>query len=269
MNGTGKESARASGRPVVFDGRLELDGRVVLITGAGRGIGRALALGLAACGAHVCLVARTESEIDDVARRVSDAGGVASTVVADVTRSSDVERMVETAVAGHGHVDGVINNAGIMRSGPLAATDGSDVDAVLGTNVRSVVLTTRAIAPHFQSRAAGKIVNVASTFGTKPVRGTGLYGASKAAVVHLTQVAALELAGDGIQVNAVAPGYVDTDLTAKALADDELRRRIERRIPDGRIAAPEELVAPVALLLSAASDHITGAILVADGGLGI
>jgi len=249
--------------------RLELQGRVVLVTGAGRGIGRALAIGLARHGVHVCLAARTKAEIVAAARVITQAGGIASTVVADVTCPDDVERMVATAIANHGQVDGLVNNAGVMRSGSVADASAADIDAVVNTNVRSVVLPTRAIASHFQQRAAGKIVNIASAYGERPVRGTGLYGASKAASIHLTRVCALEFAADGIQVNAVAPGYVDTALTAQALAHDDLRQRIVRRIPSGHIAAPEELVAPVAFLLSAGSDNITGAVLTADGGLSL
>jgi NAD(P)-dependent dehydrogenase (short-subunit alcohol dehydrogenase family) len=248
---------------------VDVRDRAVLITGAGRGIGRSLAEALADRGARVCLAARTESQLEEVAAGIREAGGDAAIAAGDVTNASDAERMVNTTVEAFGRIDGLVNNAGIIRSGQIADMAVEDWDAIMTTNLRGLLLCTQAAIKHMAAQGSGKMVNVASSFGFAPVRGYAAYCASKAAIVHFTRVAALEFARSGVQVNAIAPGYVETDLNADALSDETLRAKIEKRVPAGRIASPDELVPLVGFLLSSASDYITGEAVRIDGGFSI
>jgi NAD(P)-dependent dehydrogenase (short-subunit alcohol dehydrogenase family) len=246
-----------------------LDGRTVLVTGAGRGIGRAIALGIAAAGAQVCLAARSHDQLEDVAARITAVGGAAVTCAGDVTLPADARRMVATAVRAFGALDGLVNNAGIIRSASIASMAVEDWDAVMTTNLRGMFLCTQAAVRPMTEAGRGKIVNIASSFGVTPVKAHAAYCASKAAILHFTRVAALEFAKLDVQVNAVAPGYVSTDLNAESLADDGVRDRILRRIPAGRIAQPDDLKATVRYLLSSESDYVTGQTVVIDGGFSL
>jgi 2-deoxy-D-gluconate 3-dehydrogenase len=244
-------------------------GRSVLVTGAGRGIGRALALALAADGARVCLAARSRDELEDVAGRVRGAGGDAVTCQGDVTDPSDAERMVTTAVEAFGTLDVLVNNAGITRGGSILTQPVEDFDAVITTNLRGTFLCTQAAARRMVAAGRGKILTISSVFGTSAVREQSAYCASKAALNQFTRVVALELAPHGIQVNAIAPGYVATSLNEEALDDPATAERVLRRIPAGRIARPDDLAGIVRLLCSEASDYITGEVVVIDGGFGL
>ena len=243
-----------------------LAGRVVVVTGGGRGIGRALAVSCAGQGARVAVVARTLTQLEETVRSVKREGGEAIAVTADITDPSELTAMVDTVTSAFGRLDVLVNNAGIMRFGKLEDMTREDIAEVMNVNVVGTFMTTKAVIPTMRRQDGGKIINIASTFGLKPARGHAAYCASKAAVIHFTRVAALELARDGIQVNAIAPGYVETDMTAEALEDESIRERINRRIPAQRVAQPGELGPLVTFLASAESDYMTGETVAFDGG---
>lgn len=242
-----------------------LEGRAALVTGAGRGIGRALAVGLAEAGADVCLVGRGEG-LDEAAREVEGTGRRASVVKADLSEPSSAVRIVAEAEAALGRVDVLVNNAGVIRRAPFLEHTEEDWDAVLSVNLKAVFLLSQAAARGMAGRGAGKIINVASLLSFQGGVTVSAYAASKGAVAQLTKAMANELAARGVNVNAVAPGYVETDNTAALRADPVRSRRILERIPAGRWGAPEDLIGAVVFLASRASDYVHGHTLVVDGG---
>jgi 2-deoxy-D-gluconate 3-dehydrogenase len=243
-----------------------LEGKVAIVTGAGRGIGRALALALAGAGADVGLAARSAEEIESVAGEVEGLGRRALAVPTDVTREADVERLVGGVAEGLGGLHVMVNNSGVIHASPLAETSLEDWERVVATNLRGTFLCTRAAGRHFLGRGEGKVVNVASNFAFAGVPRFASYCASKAAVLGLTRAAAVEWAPHNVQVNAVAPGYVETDMNAAARNDEKLRDRISGQIPARRMAKAEELGPLVVYLSSPASDFMTGETIVFDGG---
>lgn len=244
-----------------------LTGRRALVTGAGRGIGRAIALALAGAGADVALSGRDEQRLAAVAEEIRAVGRRAAVVPADVTDSVAVAGMVAGAVDALGGLDVVVNNSGVHSSRPLLETTDEEWDRVLGTNLRGVFLVCREAGRHLVAQGSGKVVNVASNFAFKGVPEHGAYCASKAAVVALTKSLATEWARAGVQVNALCPGYVATDLNAYVRADPEAEKHVLRSVPARRMARAEELGPWAVLLASAASDYMTGEAIVIDGGL--
>lgn len=240
--------------------------RVVVVTGAGRGIGRALCLGLAAEGAAIVAVARSADQLDDTVAEVVAAGGRALSAPADVADEAAMAGVVDRALEGFGTIDVLVNNAGILRSGKAATMPVADFRAVLDVNVLGTFTASQAVLPTMLARGCGKIVNIASSWGIKPVPNHVAYCASKAAILHMTRVMALELAQSGVQVNAVAPGYVRTEMNDSVIADPDIGPRIVARIPAGRVAEPDELTPLVTYLASPASDYVTGDVVTIDGG---
>jgi NAD(P)-dependent dehydrogenase (short-subunit alcohol dehydrogenase family) len=245
---------------------FDLTGRVALITGAGRGIGVAVSAALAEAGAAVALASRTQGELDALAGRLRADGHTVSTHRLDVTDRVDVGRVVAQALATHGRIDILINNAGTnVQQAVLDITDEA-WDLVLNTNVRGTLLCSQAVAPHMLERGSGKIVNVASTFAALGYPGRGAYAASKGAVVQLTKVMALEWAAKGLNVNAVGPTATRTPMNEELFTDDDYRERVLARIPAGRWAEPEDTAAAVLYLASSAADMVNGHLLLVDGG---
>jgi 2-deoxy-D-gluconate 3-dehydrogenase len=243
-----------------------LEGRVAIVTGAGRGIGRALALALAEAGADVALAARSAGEIDQVAAEVEERGRRALAVPTDVTESAQVERLVERALDQLGGLHVLVNNSGVLHPVPLIETSPEEWDRVVATNLRGTILCMRAAGRHFVERREGKVINVASNFAFMGVPHFASYCASKAGVVNLTRAAAIEWASSDVQVNAIAPGYVETDMNAAVRSDEKLSARVIGQIPARRMARAEELGPLVVYLASPASDFMTGETLVFDGG---
>ena len=243
-----------------------LEGKVAIVTGAGRGIGRALALALAEAGADVGLAARSAEEIEAVADEVEALGRRALAVPTDVTQEADVDRLVEGVVDRLGGLHVLVNNSGVIHSSPLVETDLEHWERVVATNLRGTFLCTRAAGRRFLEQGEGKVVNVASNFAFVGVPRFASYCASKAAVLGLTRAVAIEWASRNVQVNAVAPGYVETDMNAAARSDEKMRDRISAQIPARRMAKAEELGPLVVYLASAASDFMTGETIVFDGG---
>ena len=260
--------------------RYELDGRAAVVTGAARGIGRAIALRLAREGAAVAVADRDVDEARQVAAEIASVGGRAIAQAVDVTRAAEVEAMIAGAVEAFGHVDTLINNAGIGVVKPLLDTDEETWDAVMDVNAKSVLLCSQAAARQMIAQGTGgRIVNNASGAG-KVAPGAdiplGAYSASKHAVVGLTRQLGLELAGHGILVNCVCAGIVDTPMwdlidreTARVfgLAEGETKARAVAGIPLGRIERPEDVANVVAFLVSDDADYITAQAVNVCGGI--
>lgn len=248
-------------QPSLFD----LSGRVCVVTGGSTGIGRTIAEALASAGGVV-----TVADIDFLAaQRVVEAlGGKAVAVKADVASPQDVEAMVARVDGECGRIDVLVNNAGVNIVKPSFDLSMDEWDAVLRVNLTGVFLCSKAVGKVMKRAGGGRIINIASVYGQVGValHPAAAYAASKGAVVNLTRALAVEWAQYGIRVNAIAPGYVRTALTASRLDDEEYRRRALERIPMGRILVPADLVGAVVFLASGASEAVTGHILSVDGG---
>jgi NAD(P)-dependent dehydrogenase (short-subunit alcohol dehydrogenase family) len=243
--------------------KQRLDGRVALVTGAGQGIGQEIARSLAAAGARVVVADRNGDTGSAVA---AELGGLF--VQLDVTDSSAVRATVESVVADVGRIDILVNNAGIVRNSPAESTSDDDWRAVFAVNVDGLFWCCREVGRVMLDAGRGSIINIASMSGLVANRPQpqAAYNASKAAVIMLTKSLAGEWAGRGVRINAIAPGYVATDLTVKGMSNAEWREEWLRSTPMGRVAQPSE-IAPAALYLASdASSYVNGSVLVIDGG---
>jgi len=245
---------------------LPLEGRAALVTGASRGIGRAVALALSEAGAAVACCARSTRQVEATAAEISRRGGRACGLRLDVTIGVEIEAAVEAATVALGPIDVLVNNAGItLEKASIDVTD-AEWDEVLSTNLTSMFRLARAVAPGMIERRRGKVINIGSMYGRIGVPRYAAYCASKAAVDALTRSLAVEWARHGIQVNCLAPGYVNTDIPRAAMADDKTRAQLLSRVPARRIGKPEEIGALAVYLASAASDFMTGQTVYLDGG---
>ncbi len=243
---------------------FSLSGRVALVTGASRGLGAAYAFALAEAGADVAV--HDLRAVDETCARISALGRRALPLAGDITDPATPERLVSEALAGLGALDIVVNNAGTIRRSPAAETPDADWLAVIDVNLSAVFRMCRAAGRHMLTRGRGKIVNVASLLAFQGGILVPAYAASKGGVAQLTKALANEWAGRGINVNAIAPGYVRTDNTAPLVADPVRSRQIVDRIPAGRWAEPEDVAGGVVFLCSSAADYVHGHVLVVDGG---
>jgi len=243
-----------------------LEGRVALVTGTSRGLGRALACALAAAGATVACTARTVGAAGATAEEIATAGGRARAYGLDVTRPAQIAAAVAQAERELGAIDVLVNNAGATLERPSVEVTDAEWDDVLATNVGGAFRCARAVAPGMMARGHGKIVNIGSMYGRLGVPRYAAYCASKAAIEGLTRSLATEWARHGIQVNCVAPGYVDTDLPRAAMADERTRARFLSRVPARRIGRPDEIGPLVVYLAGPGSDFMTGQTLYIDGG---
>ena len=242
-----------------------LANQVAVVTGAGRGIGRAIALRFAAEGADVVCVSRTAENAEKVAVEVRAAGRRAWAHALDVADAAAVQGAVAQILEATGRVDILVNNAGITRDGLLMRLSDEDWDAVLNTNLKGAFLFTRALSRSFIKQRAGRIINVASVIGLIGNPGQCNYAASKAALLGFTKSVARELATRGITVNALAPGFIETDMT-EGLAD-EIKQRILHQVPLGRFGQPDDIAHAAVFLASPQASYITGQVLVVDGGM--
>jgi len=243
---------------------FDLSGKVAIVTGASRGIGRAIAVLLAARGAMVIAAARGENASETVGA-ITAAGGHAELATVDVTDPASVEALVSGALSTHGRIDILVNNAGITRDQLLMRLKREDWDAVIATNLTSAFTCAQAVVKPMVKQRMGRIISVSSVVGQTGNAGQANYAASKAGLIGFSKSLAREVASRNITVNVVAPGMVDTDMT-RALAD-KLQGNWAAQIPAGRIGTPEEIAAAVCFLASDEASYITGHVLAVNGGM--
>lgn len=240
---------------------LSLTGKVALVTGSTRGIGRAIAETLVACGARVAVVGRDLAVAEQVAETIGEARGFAC----DVSDPASVTMLVQTVEDAFGQLDILVNNAGITKDNLMARMKDEDWDAVMATNLRSAFVATRAAQRGMMKRRWGRIINITSVVGLVGNKGQANYAASKAGLIGFTKAAAKELSSRNILVNAVAPGYIQTDMTAQL--GEEARTALSSQIPLGRLGESRDIAGAVAFLASDLAAYITGQVLVVDGGM--
>ncbi|MBP3231202.1 3-oxoacyl-[acyl-carrier-protein] reductase [Anaerovibrio sp.] len=245
---------------------MHLDGKTALVTGASRGIGRAIAIKLASEGASVAInYAGNAKAAEEVKSIIEAAGGKAMLVQADVSSAESVEAMIKEVVEAFGGIDILVNNAGITRDGLLMRMKEEDWDAVINTNLKGVFYCTKAVSKLMMKKRAGRIVNMASVVGLTGNAGQANYAAAKAGVIGFSKTMAKELASRGITVNMVAPGYIDTDMTA--VLSESVRETMVSGIPLGRAGTPEDVANAVLFLVSDDASYITGQVINVDGGM--
>lgn len=245
---------------------FRLDGQRVLITGASSGLGRHFAHTLARAGAAVALAARSADKLADAAAEIRSLGGKSVAVTLDVTNGASVREAVATVEAELGPVTILVNNAGVVVGKSLLDHDENDWDRVMDTNLKGAWLVAQEVARRMVAHSqGGAIINIASILGLRVVGGVPVYSASKAGLIHLTKVLALELARHKIRVNAIAPGYITTDLNRDFL-QSQAGQAIIRRIPQRRAGEPDDLDGVLLLLASDASRYMTGVVIPVDGG---
>ena len=244
---------------------MELKGKVALVTGGAQGIGKAVALMLARHGADVVVADVNLEKAAETAKEVEATGRGAMAVNVDVTRLSDVENMVESAIGRFGRIDILINNAGIARDKLILRMTEEDWDAVLDVNLKGTFNCTKAIIKHMSKQRSGKIVNIASVVGEMGNAGQANYSASKAGVIGLTKTIAREFSQRGINVNAIAPGYIQTPMTD--VLPDKAKEELKRMIPMERLGQPEDVAYAVLFLVSEGSSYVTGQVLNVNGGI--
>ncbi|MDR3793043.1 MAG: 3-oxoacyl-[acyl-carrier-protein] reductase [Terracidiphilus sp.] len=242
-----------------------LQGRIALVTGASQGIGRACALELAKAGATVALAARNEAKLAEVVKEIEAAGGQAAAFALDVSNGESIKSGAKAVLERFGKVEVLVNNAGITRDGLMMRMKRADWDDVLGTNLTGAFLLTQAIISSMMKNRWGRIVNISSVVGRTGQAGQANYAASKAGLIGLTRSMARELASRGITVNAVAPGYIETPMTA--VLNEQQRTAMMATIPLGRPGTDVEIAQSVAFLASDAAAYITGHVLDVNGGM--
>jgi NAD(P)-dependent dehydrogenase (short-subunit alcohol dehydrogenase family) len=245
---------------------FNLKGKVALVTGGSKGLGKAMARGLAEAGADIVISSRHENELrsalDEILRGTNGKGRL---IVADMGRREEVERLARTALEQMGRVDILVNNAGTNIPQPIDEIKNEDWDRMLEINLTSIMVLTRALVPQMKARKWGRVIHISSVMGLVSKAGRNAYSATKSALIGLARANALDLGRDGITVNCIAPGPFLTDLPARLLSDEE-KKEFSRFTALGRWADPKELVGPVLLLASDAGSYITGETLVVDGG---
>jgi 3-oxoacyl-[acyl-carrier protein] reductase len=246
--------------------KLDLTGQVALVTGGGRGIGRAIAHELAAAGATVIVNYREgAAAAEESVAAILAAGGRGQAIQADVADPTAVETMVKTVIKEYGRLDILVNNAGITRDNLLLRMKDEEFDQVLTTNLRGVFVCTRAVLRQMSKQRSGRIINITSVIGLIGNSGQANYAAAKAGIIGFTRSTAREIASRGVTVNAVAPGFIETEMTA--VLNEETRKAILGSIPLGRFGQPEEVARLVCFLASDAAAYITGQTMTVDGGM--
>ncbi len=252
-----------------MDQPFDLSGKIALVTGAYRGLGFAIATGLARAGATVVLNARKADAVDEAAQALREQGLAADTSMFDVTDRAAVRAAVAAILAKHGAVDILFNNAGIQRRGALVDFSQSDWDAVIATNLTAPFLVSQAVLPGMIAKRRGKIVHIASLMSEMARPSVVPYTAAKGGVRQLTRGMAVELAPHNIQVNAIAPGYFATEMNRALLDNAEFTAWVNKRTPAGRWGNPTEIAGLAVFLASSASDYVTGQMMIIDGGMSV
>ncbi len=246
---------------------FSLEGKTVLLTGAGGGIGHALALGFTGAGARIALHARTQAKLDDIVADISRVGGESVCLTAELGNLDEARRLVERAHAELGGLDVLVNCAATNRRKPVSAVTEDDWDTIMTVDLKSLYFMSQTAYGFMRKQRSGKIIHIGSLNSSFALGSVSVYGAAKGAVAQLTKVMAVEWAKDNIQVNCIIPGFVATPLS-KPLWDDTYKADWMRsRIPTRRPALPEEIVGPALLFASSASSYVTGTSIVVDGGV--
>jgi len=245
---------------------FNLDGKVAVVTGASRGLGRGFAKALAEAGALTICMARSVPDLEVTAAQIREAGGKAEVWQVDVASPSEIQTAFDHIVERYGRLDILVNNAGTEIPKEVFDVTEQDFDTIMGTNLRGLYFAAQAAARHMVRQGSGKIINLGSLASQIGLAGATVYSASKGGVLQFTRALAVELARKNVQVNAIGPGYFRTDMTEPFFQDPEHREWIENRIPMGRIGTPEDLAGTVVFLASPASDYVTGQIIYVDGG---
>jgi 3-oxoacyl-[acyl-carrier protein] reductase len=243
----------------------QLENQIAVVTGAGRGIGRAIALKFAQAGANVVCVSRTQENSEKVAAEIRALGRQAWALAVDVSDSKAVKSAAEKILADCGKVDILVNNAGVTRDGLLMRMSDEDWDAVLNTNLKGAFHWTRELFRIFAKQRAGRIINITSVIGLIGNGGQSNYAASKSGLIGFTQSVAKELASRSVTVNAIAPGFIETDMTSDL--NEELKTHILKAIPMGKFGAAEDIAEAALFLASPGARYITGQVLTVDGGM--
>ncbi len=247
---------------------FDLIGRVAIVTGASRGIGRAIAASYALAGAKVMLASRRQESLDEVAREIGEAGGDAAGIAAHNGDKQALQSLVQATIARFGRLDILVNNAATNpHFGTILEADDSYWRKTIDVNLMGNVWLTQAAVEQMRAGGGGKIINVASIVGLNPGRYQGIYSVTKAGVISLTKTLATELGPDNIQVNAIAPGLVKTKFAQALWANEDLLAQVLARTPVGRIGQPDDMAGIALFLASSASDYTTGAVFVLDGGV--
>jgi len=245
---------------------MNLSTRIAIVTGSGRGIGRAIALKLAEVGATV-VVNDIDEAVKGVAEEIEAMGRKSLPVLADVSSSSDVARLVEETMAAYGRIDILVNNAGINRDQLLLRMSEEDWDKVLNVNLKSVFLCTKAVLRPMAKQRWGRIISISSIVGIVGNQGQANYASAKAGIIGFTRTIAKEVASHGITANAIAPGFIDTEMTQRL--KEEWKQELKRQIPLGDFGSPRDVAEAVAFLASDEARYITGQVLGVDGGMAI
>jgi len=244
---------------------MNLNDRVAIVTGAGRGIGRAIALRLAEAGAAVVVSDVLREEAEAVAKEIKDAGGQSLAVLADVSSSPDVSSMVEETLKAYGRIDILVNNAGIARDQIVLRMSEEDWDKVIDVNLKGVFLCTKAVLRYMVKNRWGRIISLSSIAGQVGNPGQANYSSAKAGIIGFTRTVAREVGSHGVTVNAIAPGFIETEMTKQI--KEEQRQEIKRRIPLDRFGTPQDVADVVAFLASEEAGYITGQVLSVNGGM--
>jgi 3-oxoacyl-[acyl-carrier protein] reductase len=244
---------------------MSLTGRVALVTGASQGIGRTVALRLAKEGATIAAAARNQEKLNELVAEITAAGGKAAAFALDVADEEQVKSTVKVAIAQFGKIDILVNNAGITRDQLVMRMKRADWDAVLQTNLTSAYLCIQSIIPSMLKQRWGRIINITSVFGQMGQAGQANYSASKAGLIGLTMAIAREVGSRNITSNAIAPGFIETAMTA--VLSDEFKQTAVKQIPLGRVGTPEDVASAVAFLASDEASYITGHVMNVNGGM--
>lgn len=248
--------------------RFDVAGKTAIVTGGSRGIGLAMAQAFAEAGMNVVIASRKQEALDSAAETIREAGGEVTAIAAHNGKKDDLQALVARTVETYGRVDVLVNNAATNpHFGPILEAEDSLWQKTLEVNLLGNVWLTQAAVPHMRAGGGGKIINIASINGLRPGRFQGIYSITKAALINLTQTLAVELADDAIQVNAIAPGLIQTRFASAIWQNDDVMASIRERTPQKRMGQPDDLAGIALYLASPASDFATGQVFVVDGGI--